>query len=108
MFEGVWIVQFHGPRGYGGGVVVLANGKVYGGDSGFIWTGSYSEKAGVLTANAKVKHFDTAIPSVMGIAGDFDLVIEGTLKGEVIAGTASLARMPGARMSVRLTKHSNL
>ena len=32
MLEGLWIVQYVGLQGSGGGAVVLVNGKVLGGD----------------------------------------------------------------------------
>ncbi len=41
MMDGLWIVQFHGPQGVGGGVVVLTRGQVLGGDSGFTYHGTY-------------------------------------------------------------------
>ncbi len=106
MIEGLWIVQFHGPTGYGGGVVVLTNGKAYGGDSGFVYVGSYEMKGESFTANVAVKNFDANIPNVIGITGDFDLLIEGNVKGDTISGTGALAKAPNAKISVRLTRHT--
>lgn len=36
MIEGLWVVQYEGTAGGDGGVVVLVNGQVLGGDSAFV------------------------------------------------------------------------
>jgi len=41
MVEGFWIVQYEGAQGNGGGVAVFMRGRVLGGDTGFIYTGTY-------------------------------------------------------------------
>src|ERR1700683_941537 len=41
MVEGFWIVQYEGVQGNGGGVVVFMKGRVLGGDTGFVYTGTY-------------------------------------------------------------------
>lgn len=108
MINGLWIVQFHGPQGNGGGVVVLIDGRVYGGDSGFSYVGSYELKAASFKGRVSVRNFDPAIANVLGVVGDFELLLEGTVQGLSISGTAALASAPGARIVVRLTKRSDL
>ena|SRR2546421_10289603 len=108
MTDGLWIVQFHGPQGVGGGVVVLTKGQVLGGDSGFTYNGSYELKDEVFKAKVLVKNFDSAIPNVLGVPGDFDLIVEGKLLGNKINGTASLATHPDAKMVVRLEQTVSL
>ena len=108
MINGLWIVQFHGPQGNGGGVVVLIDGRVYGGDSGFSYVGSYELKAASFRGKVSVKNFDPAIANVLGVVGDFELLLEGTVQGLSISGTAALASAPNARIVVRLTKRSDL
>ena len=41
MFEGLWIVQYEGTAGGDGGVIVLVQGRVLGGDNAYVYTGSY-------------------------------------------------------------------
>jgi hypothetical protein len=108
MIEGLWIVQFHGPQGVGGGVVVLTRGQVLGGDSGFTYSGTYELKDIFLKAKVSVKNFDSAIPNVLGIPGNFELLIEGKLQGNDINGTGALANAPDSKMVVRLKKTSDL
>jgi hypothetical protein len=107
VIDGLWTVQFHGPQGVGGGVVVLTRGHVLGGDSGFAYTGSYEVKENMLTGKVSVKNFDPSVANVLGIVGNFDLLLEGKVQGNSIVGTGALAIAPSARVVVRLTKHSD-
>jgi hypothetical protein len=108
MTDGLWIVQFHGPQGVGGGVVVLTRGQVLGGDSGFTYSGTYELKDDVFKAKVHVKNFDSAIPNVVGIPGDFDLLVEGKMQGDNINGTGALTTHPDAKIVVRLAKFLSL
>ena len=108
MVEGLWIVQYHGPAGFGGGVVVFTKGQVLGGDSGFAYVGTYEEKGDVLKAKVKATHFDKNIPSVLGVPGDHDLLIEGKIKNDSIDGTGALAAYPDTKIVVQLSRHHKL
>jgi hypothetical protein len=43
MLEGLWFVKFETTTDAGCGVMVLLNGKILGGDSGFTYIGSYND-----------------------------------------------------------------
>ncbi len=45
LIDGLWAVQFQGPQGHGGGVVVLNRNQVLGGDRGFTYTGRTNQTA---------------------------------------------------------------
>lgn len=106
--DGLWIVQYHGPQGDGGGVVVLIKGQVLGGDSGFAYDGTYEMKGDVFTGKVSVKNFDPAIPNVLGVPSPFQLLIDGTLRGDSIDGTGALAIAPDSKIVVRLKKTVDL
>jgi hypothetical protein len=107
MIDGLWTVQFHGPQGFGGGVVVLnEKGQVLGGDSGFFYAGSYQVSGDSFKGKVSVKNFDPAIPNVIGVVGDFDLLLEGKIQGASISGTGALATAPSAKIIVKLTKRA--
>ena|ERR1039457_4646968 len=108
MIEGLWIVQYHGPQGTGGGVVVFVKGQVLGGDSGFTYSGSYDLTGELFKAKVEVKNFDPSIPNVIGLIGDFDLVLEGKVQGDTINGTGALANEPDAKIVFRLSKRRAL
>jgi hypothetical protein len=108
MIEGLWIVQYEGVQGSGGGTVVFVNGKVLGGDTGYTYVGTYVVQNNTVTARLRVSNFLPEIPNVLGMHGDFDLEIKAPLTGNVIKGAAALVGRPGAGVAVKLTKKSNL
>jgi hypothetical protein len=108
VLDGLWIVEYHGPGGVGGGVVVFTKGQVLGGDSGFAYVGSYEEKGDVLKAKVTTTQFDPNIQSVMGVPGNHDLLIEGKIKNDTIEGTGALVTHPDSKIVVRLRRHHKL
>jgi T3SS negative regulator,GrlR len=109
MFEGLWIVQFAGMEGKGGGVVVLQNGIVLGGDSGYTYEGRYAIGEKGIEAKVRVHNFDPKIGNVIGIKGDYELTFSLEQKSStVLEGKAALAASAGVGIIVRLTKRSDL
>jgi hypothetical protein len=104
--EGFWLVQFTGVQGFGGGAVTLVNGKVFGGDSGFMYSGSYADQGGKLHAKIHVKRSFPGTQSVMGL-DNFDLELTGTLQGNTIAATGSVPGSP-LRFQATLTKQGDI
>jgi hypothetical protein len=108
VLDGLWIVQYHGPAGVGGGVVVFTKGQVLGGDSGFAYVGSYEEKGDAVKARVSATQFDPNVPSVLGVPGNHDLLIEGKIKNDTIEGTGALVTHPDSKIVVRLRLHRKL
>ena len=108
MVEGFWIVQYEGMQGNGGGVVVFTKGKVFGGDTGYYYLGSYESRANSLRAQVAVRNFIASVPSVVGITGDFELSIEGTVEGDTIKATGRLVGVNKPGIAVKLSKRAEL
>jgi hypothetical protein len=108
MIEGLWIVQYVGLQGSGGGVIVLMNGKVLGGDTGYTYIGTYTVENNNLMARVRVSNFLPEIPNVLGIKGDFDLELRAPTGEAVIQGAMTLVSQPGAGIAVKMTKKANL
>ena len=108
MIEGFWIVQYEGMQGNGGGVAMFIKGKVFGGDSGYTYTGSYRIQGISVKANVTVRNFLPGVPSVVGVVGDFEMNIDGKLEGDVIKGTGSIPNSQAVGIAVKLTKRANL
>jgi hypothetical protein len=108
MVEGFWILEIQTPQVASGGVAVFVKGKVFGGDSGFTWVGTYAEDGRIVKARVNVHNFDPSIQSVLGITGDYEMHISGNVQGDVITGTAMLANQPQHSLAIRLTKRANL
>jgi len=106
MIDGLWTVVFQGPLGPGGGAVVLAGGKVLGGDSGFYYTGTYEEKGDNFTAKVSVKNFMPGVQSVFGGAASVELALTGKIQGGTINGSGAPMNMPQAKLTITLTKRA--
>ena len=104
--EGFWTVQFRGIQGWGAGVVTLINGQLFGGDSGFLYTGTYDQQGNAFAAHVHVRQHVAGVPNVMG-RNQFDLELTGTLQGNVIAVAGTL---PGTelRLNGTLTRQALL
>jgi hypothetical protein len=108
MIEGLWIVEFHGPQGVGKGVAVFTKGQVLGGDSGFSYSGTYELMDAIFKAKVFVRNIDPLISNVIGIPGDFNLLIDAKLDGDEITGTGALVIAPDSKIVVRLKKEIDL
>jgi hypothetical protein len=107
IMQGFWTVRFTGVQGWGTGVITLVGGRVFGGDSGFLYSGTYTDHGSVLRANVHVRpNGMVAIPNVMG-RDEFDLELEGTMNGNTIAVAAII---PGTQLRLNgvLTKQGDL
>jgi hypothetical protein len=108
MVEGFWLVHAEGREGNsGGGVVVFVNGKIYGGDSGFYYIGTYQGYP-VVKARVAVHQFDKSVPNILGVDGDYELTVSATVSGDTMTGTAMIPGIPNESMAIRLVKKSNL
>jgi len=108
MVEGFWIVQYEGVQGNGGGVVIFMRGRVLGGDTGYIYTGTYQTDERNIAAQIQVRNFLPDVPNVLGVQGDFELHLAGTVDKNVIKASATLARQEGGGIVVKLTRVSDL
>lgn len=104
MIDGLWIVQYEGTAGGDGGVIVFVKGQVLGGDSAFVYTGTYQANGNKVTARILVRNFNPKVGNVLGIPGDFELIVQGTIEGGIIKGTGSLINQEGPGIVVKLTK----
>ena len=108
MVEGFWIVQYEGVQGNGGGVVFFLKGRIFGGDSGFVYTGTYQTDEKTITGRVKVRNFLPEVASVFGIPGDYELILKGNVAGQRIEGSASLVNQAAMGIVVKLTKIGDL
>ncbi len=107
MIDGFWIVYAQSKHGNAGGVAVFMRGKIYGGDSGFYYVGTY-EGDKIVKARIAVRNFDSSIPNILGVAKDYELHVTATVDGDTMKGTAVVPGVPSESMSVRLVRKSNL
>ena len=65
------------------GIVVLENSQVRGGDGGYIYSGSFTENAGAITAQLKIKPVQ---PGAQSVFGTFGQTLTLNLSGQFVSG----------------------
>ena len=109
MIEGLWVVQFAGMEGKGGGVVVLTKGHVLGGDSGYTYIGTFHEFGEGIQATVLVQNFTPSVGNVLGVSGDFTLNLRATaVSTGILEGEGSTPLAPGIGLKVKLTRRANM
>lgn len=108
MIEGFWILKIQPPPVTTGGVAIFINGKVFGGDNGFTWVGTYTGDERLVKGRVRVHNFDPDIKSVLGVEGDYDMYFSGNIEGDLITGTAMVANQPQHSLAIRLEKRAQL
>ena len=97
--EGFWTAQFRGIQGFGSGVATFINGQVFGGDSGFMYIGTYTLQGNTVKANVHIKPHVAGAANVMG-QSEFDLQFTGTLNGNTLNVTGTI---PGTQLQLQGT-----
>ena len=105
--EGLWTVEFGSNVGmFGGGVVVLKDGELKGGDGGYYYLGSFELKGNKFQATIRVFPFLKGYESVFRTF-DKDLTLElvGSLTDEThgVAQGHPIGR-PDLTLGVKMTK----
>jgi hypothetical protein len=108
--EGFWIVQYAGMEGKDGGVVVLMKGRVWGGDNGFTYIGTYEETTNGAKATVLVENFNPLVGSVLGIKEDHTLLLDVSfVNDKEMVGQGSIASAPpGFGLRVKMTRRAEL
>lgn len=91
------------------GIVVLENGQVRGGDGGYIYSGTYTENSGEISAQLKVKPAQAGATSVFGTVGQaFQLNLAGSLSPGLFSLSGPAPVPGGPKISIRGTKVSEI
>ena len=98
--QGFWTVKFNGVQGWGAGTITMVAGKVFGGDSSYLYTGTYNQNGDHLSARVHVKQFNGALSNVMGRA-EFDLELSGTKANPNIINATG--KIPGTQLQLGAT-----
>lgn len=99
MVEGFWTVQFRGMQGWGTGVVVYTGGRIYGGDSAVMFTGTYTQQGDAIAVRLHVKQIAPGLMTVMG-RSEYDLELAGKLDGDKLQLSGCI---PGTEMRLSAT-----
>jgi len=90
----------------GAGVVTFVNGRVFGGDSGYMYVGTYTRQGNTVTANVHVKPHVPGSLNVMG-RSEFDLQLSGMVNGDAANLTGTIPGTP-LKLQGTLTKQHDI
>ena len=109
LVEGFWILQINASNITTGGVMLFLSGRVFGGDNGFTWIGTYVTDQRIVKARVLVQRFDPDIESVLPVAGDYEMHFSGDLRDpDNIVGTAVVTGQPHFNLGITLMRKSYL
>lgn len=109
MVEALYGIEFASNQNDGGyGVVVLETGRIFGGDSSFVFIGSYEVKNGKVIANVKCSNDRKILRSVFGDIDEFNLHLEGEPSEKEFILQGHMVENPSMRLGVKLTRRAEL
>lgn len=109
MVEALWGVEFVSNNDDGGySVAVFETGRVLGGDSSFVWVGSYHVEGGLLRVEIKCTNDRKIIESVFGDVDEFNLNLEGKPARHEFVLEGYALEYPSKRIAVRFTRRAEL
>lgn len=102
----LWTAEFASTAGaFGAGVFVLSDGKVFGGDSGYTYVGTYTKEGEIFNAEVLVEPFLSDYKSIFQTTGQsFNLQISGNMTGNSGFAHGSPREMPNFRLTLKLTR----
>ncbi len=108
MQDGLYKVDFHTVHGTGSGVIYATGGKLRGGNSGFAFIGSYTGKAGKITAKVTTQrhNYDPNFKPLFGI-DSVTLTLKGSSSGDMIDFEGAALQLPGVNFKAVLTRISD-
>jgi T3SS negative regulator,GrlR len=104
--NGLWTAEFGSNLGmFGGGVVILSNDRVLGGDNSYYYEGNCVITGNKLSATLQIVPFILGQSSVFGtVSRKFTLKLEGTAQGDLITAQGTLDFAPNLSLAVKLKK----
>ena len=106
--DGLWIAQFTGKEVSGSGVVVFSNGKLFGGETGFYYIGTYESDGKSVRRGGSFATSTLRFQVGLGYLVTTKWTFPPRFKDDKITGTAMIANQPQHSLGVRLTKKANL
>lgn len=108
MRDGLYKVQFQTPLGWGAGVVFAQGGKLWGGDAGLFYVGTYSQDGDKVTASVKTNRH-TQNPGITSVFGRDQVTISlsGTSNGDAAKFNGKAPEAPNVAFTAELTRISD-
>jgi T3SS negative regulator,GrlR len=104
--DGLYKVAFLTPIGAGAGVIYIAGGRMWGGDAGMYYVGTYTQSGDQLTASVTTERHTVGANSVFGI-DRVHINMRGTVAHNIATMQGSAVEAPNVPFQVYLTKISD-
>ncbi|PTR06588.1 type III secretion system (T3SS) negative regulator GrlR [Nitrosospira sp. Nsp5] len=113
MLEAMYGVEFSSDMGdMGYGVVILETGRIFGGDSSYIYVGGYAYENGLLKATVRVENDRKVLTSIFGNIDKFTLVgtvnMEENNKHQAFIMNGHMVENPAMKIAVKFTRRAEL
>ena len=102
--NGLWTVRFERAQAHASAIVVLLNGQLLGGDSGFFYTGSYEMFDEVFRARIAVTQYDSTVSGPFRFERRCVLILEGKIGSDTVSGAGIIAADPTTTYVITLTR----
>ena len=108
MRDGLYKVHFQTPLGWGSGIVYAFEGKLWGGDAGIYYVGTYVRDGNQVTADVKTDRH-TQHPAVTSVFGRDQVRINltGVANGDTVKFNGKAPEAPDLIFSAELTRLSD-
>ncbi|MEX2575286.1 MAG: GrlR family regulatory protein [Halofilum sp. (in: g-proteobacteria)] len=107
--EALWTVAFGTSEGRAGqGVVIFESGRVFGGDHGYYYLGTYAVGNDRINADLHVRRHWRGNHSVFGNRDHFGLHLEGPIGEQQMSVSGYLTDDPSREITVYLTRQADL
>jgi hypothetical protein len=101
MKQGIYHVKFSSSLGaMGEGLAVFKDGKVNGGDQGYLYIGSYAVNGSNVTAQLKIKRWNPAWVSIIGNINEFNLALTGSFSNDTFSVKGTSPAIPQAQIEI--------
>ena len=111
MIEAMYGIEFESNANGGTGVVIFETGKILGGDSSFVYIGTYTIENGILKARIEANNDRKILESIIGL-DHFHLIGELNLgKGfnrNAFQMIATVVERPGVKIVINFTWRAEL
>jgi len=104
--KGLWTVEFQTSKAWtNGGVVVLYDEKVLGGDSQYFYAGTFREQGDNITAEITATHYHGPVSTQFGTRErSYQLYMAGKRNGGTVNGHTWRLAAPSQKMALRMIK----
>ena len=109
MLEAMYGIEFISNINIAGhGVVILETGRILGGDSSFVYVGSYEVKNENIHATVKCTNDRESLQSVFGDIKEFNLILDGKPDHNEFTLQGHMVEKPEMQIALKLTRRAEL